>query len=85
MMPTFRKKPIEIEAVQWTGENHGEIRELENSSARSVKFIQNDKSLIIATLEGDHKGSLGDYIIRGVAGELYLCKPEIFKETYEAV
>ena len=84
-MPKFRKKPVEIEAVQWTGDNHDEIRAIEKETHREVYFVANDKSLIIPTLEGDHKAIVGDYIIRGIAGELYPCKPDIFNETYEAV
>lgn len=84
-MPKFRKKLVEIVAVQWTGENHDEIRSIEKESHREVYFVTNDKSLIIPTLEGDHKAIVGDFIIRGIAGELYPCNPDIFNEKYEAV
>lgn len=48
-------------------------------------YYQGPGELYIKTLEGDHHASVGDYIIRGVAGEFYPCKPDIFARTYEAV
>lgn len=75
----FRKKPVVIDAVQWTGENRDEI----------FQFVGRDASvgdvtgLVIKTLEGEHKASVGDWIIRGVNGEHYPCKPDIFDKTYE--
>jgi hypothetical protein len=50
-----------------------------------VEAYQTDKALVIPTLEGDHHASPGDWIIRGVKGECYPCKPDIFKQTYEIV
>ena len=54
------------------------------AAERSI-YPNDDGSLTIETLEGDHRASLGDWIIRGVQGELYPCKPDIFEQTYEAV
>ena len=50
-----------------------------------IEAYQTDKEMIIHTLEGDHKANIGDWIIRGVKGELYPCKPDIFEQTYEEV
>ena len=50
-----------------------------------IEAEQTDKEIIIHTLEGDMKASVGDYIIRGVNGEKYPCKPDIFNKTYEKV
>ena len=79
----FRKKPVVIEAVQWTGENHDKIKAFAKESTRSVDFYDDGTVLVIHTLEGDHVANKGDWIIKGVHGELYPCKPDIFEETYE--
>lgn len=81
----YRKKPIVIEAVQWTGSNDDEIRQLAKGCDRTVAFRHGDSSLMIYTLEGNHIASIGDWIIKGVQGELYPCKPDIFAATYDAV
>lgn len=75
----YRKKPVTIEAVRWTGDNRKEIHDF-CSDAYTV-----DCSLYIKTLEGVHIARAGDYIIKGVHGEFYPCKPDIFEETYEEV
>ena len=75
----FRTKPCEIEAVQWTGRNVVEImRFVKNESAIITNGV-----LIIKTLEGDMVASAGDYIIRGLRGEYYPCKPDVFQKKYE--
>lgn len=77
----YRKKPVVIEAVQWTGDNLKEVDEF-----MGVKYIEVDtNAILIQTLEGDMLASIGDYIIKGVQGEFYPCKPDIFKATYEEV
>ena len=76
----YRKKPVEIEAVQWNGHNYLEITQLTRGEFRAI----NDK-LFIETLEGMMCANVGDYIIKGVKGELYPCKPDIFDQTYERV
>ena len=93
----YRKKPVEIEAVRWTGENHREMFDfLTNGTKRDAYiepsgdnfYINHDKvngGLIIKTLEGEHIASIDDYIIKGIAGEFYPCKPDIFESTYEEV
>lgn len=77
----YRKKPVVIEALQYTGYNDDEIIKFTKGMAQ--KGV--GKSLIIPTLEGDHIASVGDYIIKGIKGEFYPCKPDIFEKTYEKV
>ena len=89
----FRKKPIIIEAMQWTGENLEEIMKFiespftydESTIYCTKKFIYDGNELKINTLEGTMIASVGDYIIKGVNGEFYPCKPDIFEKTYEKV
>lgn len=76
----FRKKPVVIEAIQWTGDNANDVLrfmfpDIEVEAEATIKTIK--------TLEGDMHVSKGDWIIRGVKGELYPCKPDIFEATYE--
>ena len=81
-MPKYRKKPVEIEAIQWTGDNLDEIRKFTGT----YNFIKKETDSVgIYTLEGKMYASPGDYIIKGVKGECYPCKPDIFVETYEPV
>lgn len=82
MARVYRKKPVTVEAVQWTGENRAEMCEFIDPE---VFEIIPRVGLVIHTLEGDHHASPGDYIIKGVNGEFYPCKPDIFAKTYEAV
>lgn len=93
----YRKLPVEIEAVQWTGQNQRQMFDyLTNGKHTSdymdvsgdTFYINHGKvegGLVIRTLEGEHKCSIGDYVIKGVKGEFYPCKPDIFVETYEAL
>lgn len=86
----YRKKAVVIEAIQWTG-NTTEIKEfcgnncsynVDDSAWKAGKGIPHEE-LVIHTLEGDMKASRNDYIIKGINGEFYPCKPGIFKKTYE--
>jgi len=77
-MAQFRKKPIVIEATQWLG--HGDHPEVTPYSSKGDSALG-----WINTLEGGHQVTPGDWIITGVAGEHYPCKPDIFAATYEAV
>lgn len=79
-MAKYRKKPVVIEAVQFTRGNFEEIEKFVGGDAE-----WRDRELIIATLEGPLHASNNDYIIKGVQGEFYPCKPDIFEATYEAV
>lgn len=84
----YRKVPVEIEAVQWDGTNLEECKEFLGHSYGGVTTERhpNGKSEItIVTLEGQHAASSGDYIVRGVQGEHYPVKPDIFEKTYEPV
>ena len=80
-MPYFRKKPIIIEARQLVP---GPVNKYEQWLGDSFAGFTID-GLYIKTLEGTMKASMYDWIIKGVQGEFYPCKPEIFKETYEEV
>lgn len=79
-----RKKPIEVEAVQWTGINKTEIDGFMGKEATWVDLSQG-YLLNIETLEGTMAAFIGDWIIKGVKGEFYPCKPDIFDQTYEVV
>lgn len=86
MIKRYRKKPIEIDAIQYIGNN---VSEIENFVGTNLLHYntqeENDYQLGIPTLEGIMKASIGDYIIRGAKGEFYPCKPDIFKITYDEV
>lgn len=84
----FRKKPVVIEAVQHfndMGTRTAEIPVWLTKACISGVVYCGGKETFIKTLEGDHHVSDGDWIIRGVKGELYPCKPDIFEATYEPV
>ena len=83
-MTKFRKKPVVIHAIQITQENYAAIEALPECG-KSVRFDPLRRSIEIDTLEGTMDGQSGDWLIRGVQGELYPCKPDIFAATYEAV
>ena len=82
MAQKFRKKPVEIEAVLWTGDNPKEVMGF--MDWRNVTYDDVD-GMCIYTLEGIHHASIGDWIIKGVKGEFYPCKPDIFAATYDKV
>jgi len=87
-MPKFRKKPVEVEAIQWDGSNESfqQILQLQETSNRKVMPHENTLGvLIIPTLEGEMMANKNDWIIKGVSGEIYPCKPDIFERTYDAV
>lgn len=80
-MAKYRKKPIVIEAIQFNGENQREIADFMGEMIRTNFF----PDIYIETLEGTMKANIGDYIIKGIKGEFYPCKPDIFEATYEKV
>jgi len=84
MAQKFRKKPVVIEAVQWRGLEEPIIDFLQGGEG-IFHFNQTQGKLYISTLEGVMEASVGDWIIKGVNGEFYPCKPDIFEKTYEAV
>lgn len=93
----YRKKPVVIDALQWTGKNHramfdflteNTFDEVAMKAYHDNFYIDHSKvegGLIIRTLEGEHIASIGDFIIRGVKVEYYPCKPDVFEQTYEKV
>lgn len=81
----YRKKPVVIDAVLWDGKLATVEPLLAGSTTPDVSQDISDPALLISTLEGTMRAEVGDYIIRGVRGELYPCKPEIFEATYEPV
>lgn len=86
----YRKKPVVINAWPWNsvapvGMYPDWLKAALGDKKAEVVFDDDEAYLLIHTLEGDHFASPGDYIIQGVAGELYPCKPEIFGRTYEPV
>jgi len=95
----FRKRPIEIEAIQWDGTADGAVPIIDwiLSGEATASFVCSDPdrcvaydgdtqhTIVIRTLEGDMAASLGDYVIKGIRGEFYPCKADIFEATYERV
>mgnify|MGYP000654455013 CR=1 FL=1 len=91
-MAKYRKRPVVIDAIEWTGENLREIinftglhDSVKHLSWEEYETLVKEKGLKVFTLEGSHMASVGDFIIKGVANEVYPCKPNVFKKTYEAV
>lgn len=89
-MPKFRKKPVVIEAVKYLGngnmENSGVPDWIWRAFETKVLLPTNGSDpLLVVTLEGNMTVNPGDFIIQGVSGELYPCKPDIFEKTYEPV
>lgn len=92
-MAKYTKKPVKVEAIQWNGLN---LEEIKSFVGESLQYEIIDTAwqvgkgrphilMQIKTLEGDMHVSVGDYIIKGVKGEFYPCKPDIFEQTYEAL
>lgn len=86
----YRKKPVVIEAVQWTGSNLKEIIDFTGLHPSANKWSWSEYEQVVVkdglkifTLEGSLMASVGDWIIKGVKGECYPCKPDIFQATYE--
>ena len=85
-MAKYRKKPVVIEAIKFTRNNFQEIKEFTDSKAHTLTIERRIDGLctcIIPTLEGQHIATEGDFIIKGIEGEFYPCKPDIFHKTYE--
>lgn len=85
-MPMFRKKPVVIEARQFVrerGSSAGDIADWINGNCGKGRAGDYGNAIWIETLEGMMAAEPGDWIIKGVAGEFYPCKPEIFAATYE--
>ena len=91
-MAKYRKKPVVIDAFKWTADNdQSEDPEwiVEAIKSGDVEILgitgTNVVFMLIKTLEGKMRAERGDYIIRGIKGEIYPCKPDIFEATYERV
>lgn len=84
MIKKYKKLPVVIEAIQWDGLNDIDVLEFAEDNVE-FRYRDNEVRLIIHTLEGNMNASIGDYIIRGVNGEYYACKPDVFVKTYEEV
>lgn len=93
-MPKFRKKPVVVEAIQFRSFIDQPFRDYVDHIDALIKFCP--KALVlparfeptrleIPTLEGNMLASNGDWIIKGISGEFYLCKPDIFEKTHEAI
>ena len=88
----FRKKPVVIEAVKWTGENLRDVIRFAGLHPSAKKWtwkeyedVVRKDGLKIFTIEGPLMAAVGDWIIKGVKGEFYPCKPDIFEMTYEEI
>ena len=85
-MPLYRKKPVTIEAVQLRDVELRTLMALQNfAGPGNDVFEAVEDGILINTLEGKMKASIGDFIIKGIHGEFYPCKPDIFEKTYEEV
>lgn len=90
-MAIYRKKPVEIETILWTGTNQEEIDNFCKDPVLGSRAYYHDiygtgnYVLKIRTLEGEHIACSGDYIIKGIQGEFYPCKPDIFEQTYDLI
>lgn len=81
----YTKKPVRVKAIRWDGENTDDVQEFIGKRVpKQYSAIEKDKvvAMFINTLEGEMAVSIGDYIVKGVMGEHYPVKPEIFELTY---
>lgn len=86
-MPRYRKRPLEVEAIQWDGSKEiADVLHTWSNEKAKLNFLKEDPSvmaLFIDTPEGVMRADRGDWIIKGVKGEVYPCKPDVFDMTYE--
>jgi hypothetical protein len=80
----YRKKPVVIEALLWSGSNAPDVADFLGSSPTFGSDGRGAHWVEISTLEGTMRADKGDYIIKGIQGEFYPCKPDIFEATYDA-
>lgn len=80
----YRKKPVIVEAIKYTLDSSKDVFDFAKGKVRH-DLLPRSTDLRIETLEGTMRVSIGDYIIKGVQGEFYPCKPDIFEQTYEEV
>lgn len=90
-MATYRKKPVEVEAIHYTGDNLTDVEEFLGREAKAEEATLPGpgrglhKGIQIHTLEGTMTASVGDWVVRGVKGEMYPVKPDVFAQTYEPI
>ena len=85
-MARYRKKPVEIEAIQWNSDNIEKVYEMLGNNLIVTPSADGERLYhFIRTLEGDMEISWNDYIIKGVKGEFYPCKSDIFELTYDKI
>ena len=82
---TYRKKPVHVKAMKFTGANSNDVARFVGEEDDGIPYSETCDYFEIETLEGTMKADVGDYVIQGIAGEFYPCKPDIFKATYEEV
>jgi hypothetical protein len=82
-MRKYIKRPIEIEAIQFFTENIEQAMSFLGDFP--YKYVASEGMLILSTLEGEMLVRYGDFIIKGIYGEFYACKPDIFKDSYQEV
>jgi hypothetical protein len=85
MKNIYRKKPVVIEAEQLTPNNIIRLEGWCGGNVKGIKLPRAEWCIDIQTLEGEMRAEMGDWIIKGVKGEFYPCKPDIFEMTYDAV
>ena len=81
----FRKKPVVIEAVKWTNRDDDSLKNILAMGCEPEFAADGTPDLIILTIEGRMRANAGDWIIKGIKGEFYPCKPDIFEATYDPV
>ena len=86
-MARFRKRPVVVEAMLWYGPGSANelVRFLDGDAAGPTTLRRDGENLLISTLEGTMRCPPGNWLIRGVNGELYPCDPDVFSKTYEPV
>ena len=86
MIKSYRTKPCEIKAIQFTRNNFEEVKEFtENCAFNLFEGADDVYFCTVATLEGTMIATEGDYIIKGLRGEFYPCKPDVFNKKYEEI
>ena len=85
MIDFYKKKPVTIKAVQWTGDNFGEIEQIARDCNPNCSIEFEDGHLRILTLEGTFGIGVGNWVIRGIKDEIYPCADDVFKATYSLI
>lgn len=80
-----KKKPVIVDVILYDGTNRHACKKFIGLQPYTQDREKSDESIYIQTLEGNMEARVGDYIIKGVKGEFYPCKPNIFKETYDII